>query len=114
MSKAVDPRLALLNRAFAFLIIFIELGIMFAYGFSTKFTMLATTLPQIDYSSEILLYTFTALLAILGYGLLIAYSDNSAIAGFVTTLIVLSISVQGTPLLLQFWKNVFASFGPDP
>jgi len=86
---------------------------MFAYGFATKFSILSATLPLGDYSSEILLYTFTALLAILGYGLIIAYSDNSGISSLVTTLIVLGISVQGTPLLLQFWKNVFSSFGPD-
>lgn len=50
------------------------------------------------------------MLAILGYGLLIAYSDNSAAAGLVTTLIVVGVSVQITPLLLSFWYKVFNGF----
>lgn len=86
---------------------------MFAYGYASYFPTYTPTSPQNDYSTQILLYTFTALLAILGYGLLIAYSDNSAIAGLVTTLIVVSVSVQLTPLLLQFWYNVFNGFGPN-
>ena len=86
---------------------------MFAYGYASYFPPYTATNPLNDYSNQILLYTFTALLAILGYGLLIAYSDNSAIAGLVTTLIVVSVSVQLTPLLLQFWYNVFNGFGPN-
>jgi hypothetical protein len=52
----------------------------------------------------------TAFLAMLGYGLVIASSDGSAITGLATTLIVVAISVQLTPLLLQFWFNVFNGF----
>jgi hypothetical protein len=87
-----------------------EIGILFAYGYGSYFTTYTATSPQDDYSSLMILYTFTALLAILGYGLLIAYSDNSAVAGLVTTLIVVAISVQLTPLLLQFWTMVFNGF----
>lgn len=86
---------------------------MFAYGYASYFPNTTNTTPLSDYSDQILLYTFTALLAILGYGLLIAYSDNSAIAGLVTTLIVVSVSVQLTPLLLQFWYMVFNGFGAN-
>ncbi len=86
---------------------------MFAYGYASNFPTFTASNPQTDFSDQILLYTFTALLAILGYGLLIAYSDDSAIAGLVTTLIVVSVSVQITPLLLQFWSSVFNGFGPS-
>ena len=113
MSKVVSPALKSQNRIFAIVIIGVELGILFAYGYSSKFATVAVASPLIDHSSTLLIYTFTALLAILGYGLLLAYSDNSAVSGLTTTLIVLSLSVQGTPLLLQFWNNVFAGFGSE-
>lgn len=83
---------------------------MFAYGYGSSFPSYTATNPQSDYSDLIILYTFTAMLAILGYGLLIAYSDNSAAAGLVTTLIVVGVSVQITPLLLSFWYKVFNGF----
>jgi hypothetical protein len=88
----------------------LEVGIIFAYGYGAYFPSYTTTTPQTDYSDQIILYTFTALLAILGYGLLIAYSDNSAVAGLITTLMVVAISVQLTPLLLRFWASVFNGF----
>lgn len=88
---------------------------MFAYGYASYFPNFtaSNTNPQTDFSNQMILYTFTALLAILGYGLLIAYSDNSAVAGLMTTLIVVAISVQSTPLLLRFWSNVFNGFGQN-
>jgi hypothetical protein len=91
-----------------------EIGIMFAYGYASYFPVYTVgATPQNDFSSSMILYTFTALLAILGYGLLIAYSDNSAVAGLMTTLIVIAISVQSAPMLLRFWSNVFNGFGPN-
>lgn len=86
---------------------------MFAYAYSSYFTTYTATPPASDYSSNLILYTFTALLALLGYGLLIAYSDNSAVAGLTTTLMVVAVSVQAAPMLLQFWYNVFNGFGPN-
>jgi hypothetical protein len=86
---------------------------MFAYAYSSYFTTYAATTPASDYSSNLILYTFTALLALLGYGLLIAYSDNSAVAGLTTTLMTVAVSVQAAPMLLQFWYNVFNGFGPN-
>lgn len=83
---------------------------MFAYAYAAKFPAYTATDPQSDYSDQIILYTFTALLAILGYGLLIGYSESSAVTGLVTTLIVVAISVQLSPLLLQFWYCVFNGF----
>lgn len=98
------------GRAFALMLLCFEVGIMFAYGYGSAFPSYTATTPQSDYSDLIILYTFTAMLAILGYGLLIAYSDNSAAAGLVTTLIVVGVSVQITPLLLSFWYKVFNGF----
>ena len=114
MNKQVSDSMKTQNRIFALLIVLVQLGIMFAYGFGTKFTTFAVQSPLVDYSSDVLFYTFAALLAILGYGLIISYSENSAISGLTITLIVLSISVQGTPLLLQFWRNVLFHQGPGP
>lgn len=98
------------GRFFAVFLLLFEIGIMFAYGFSSTFAPFTATTPQSDFSNQIILYTFTALLAILGYGLLIAYSDNSAVAGLTTTLIVIAVSVQLTPMLLRFWDNAFSGF----
>jgi hypothetical protein len=101
------------GRAFALLLLCLEILIMFAYGYAANFPIYTATSPQSDYSNLMILYTFTALLAILGYGLLIAYSDNSAVAGLMTTLIVVAVSVQITPLLLRFWSSVFNGFNQN-
>jgi hypothetical protein len=83
---------------------------MIAYGYAASYPNYASTTPQTDYSDQMILYTLTAFLAVLGYGLVIAYSDNSAVSGLITTLIVVAVSVQLTPLLLQFWYGVFNGF----
>lgn len=92
------------------MILLFEVGIILAHGYGAYYPVYASTVPQADYSDQMILYTLTAFLALLGYGLVIAYADNSAITGLVTTLIVVAISVQLTPLLLQFWSNVFNGF----
>jgi hypothetical protein len=81
-----------------------------AHGTQGAFPKYVTPSGQSDYSDQMLLYTLTAFLAILGYGLLIAYSNTSALTGLVTTLIVVGVSVQLSPLLLQFWHSVFNDF----
>lgn len=92
---------------------------MFAYGFGGEFKVESNTVPIssgvafLDHADKFILYSLTALLAILGYGLLIAYSQNSAIGGLTTTLLVVAISVQLSPLLLSFWEQVFAGFGKN-
>lgn len=82
-----------------------------AHGFVAYYTPYATTTFQSDYSDLMIQYTLTAFLALLGYGLIVAYSGNSAITGLMTTLFVVAISIQLTPLLLQLWYNVFNGFG---
>lgn len=111
--RIISPSELLKGRVFALMLLLLELVVMFAYGFAGFLRNDPTPTILIDYSGVMLLYTFAAMLAILGYGLLIAYSDNSAIAGLTTTLIVVAISVQLTPLLLQFWSSVFNGFGPS-
>jgi hypothetical protein len=89
---------------------------MFAYGYGGYFKTETPTIAinngyaNLDQADKLILYIFTAILAILGFGLLIAYSQNSAIAGLTTTLIVISITVQLAPLLLSFWYQVFNGF----
>jgi hypothetical protein len=89
---------------------------MFAYGYGGYFATETPTIQinsgyaTLDQADKLILYIFTAILTILGFGLLIAYSQNSAIAGLTTTLIVVSITVQLAPLLLSFWYQVFYGF----
>jgi hypothetical protein len=45
---------------------------MFAYGYGSSFSTFTATNPPNDQSYQIIL--FTAILAILGYGLIVAYS----------------------------------------
>lgn len=92
------------------MLLMFEVGIMFAYGYGSSFSTFTATNPPNDQSYQIILYTFTAILAILGYGLIVAYSENSAIGGLTTTLFVVAISVQLSPLLLSFWYKVFSGF----
>lgn len=104
------------GRILGVLLFLFEVGIMFAYGFGGYFTVeplhptTGNVAAFLDQSDRFILYIFTAVLAILGYGLLIGYSQNSAIAGLTTTLIVISITVQLGPLLLSFWDQVFNGF----
>ena len=104
------------GRILGVLLFLFEIGIMFAYGFGGYFTVETNTTTvggvtvYLDQSNIFILYIFTAILAIIGYGLLIGYSQNSAIAGLTTTLIVISITVQLGPLVLSFWDQVFNGF----
>jgi len=50
------------------------------------------------------------MLALLGYGLLIAYSKNGVLVGMITTLLVASIVIQLSPLWQKIWYSVFNSF----
>ena len=87
-----------------------QVGVILAHAFGANYPLYSATVPQTDFSNQMILYTITSFLALLGYGLVIAYSDSSAITGLVTTLFVAAISVQLTPLLLQFWHNAFNGF----
>lgn len=104
------------GRILSLLLLLFEIGIMFAYGFGSRFFIEPSTIAvtggnaYLDHADKIVLYSFTGLLAILGFGLLIAYSQNSAVAGLTTTLIVISITVQLGPLILSFWSQVFNGF----
>jgi hypothetical protein len=56
------------------MLLMFEIGIMFAYGYGSSFSTFTAINPPNDHSYQIILYTFTAILAILGYGLIVAYS----------------------------------------
>lgn len=95
-------------KVMAVLLFLAEVGIMFAYGFGTTINIATTTTT--DGSSLLIFYTLTAILAILGWGLIIAYSENSAVSGLMTTLMTVGLSVQLQPLLIAFWNYAFSSF----
>lgn len=88
---------------------------MFAYAYGANFNTSSSYISTTsDNSSYILIYTLGALLAILGWGLIVSYSENSAVAGLTTTLIVVGISVQAQPLLYTFWRYCYTSFTNTP
>jgi hypothetical protein len=59
-------------RTFAVMVFLMEVGLMFAYGFGAQFNNVAQT--GNDNADSLILYILVALLAILGWGLIIAYS----------------------------------------
>jgi hypothetical protein len=59
----------------AVILLLLEIGIMFAYGFATKIDVsIATANIASDNSSSLIMYIGVALFAIVGWGLIIAYS----------------------------------------
>ena len=59
----------------AVILLLLEIGIMFAYGFASTIDMSFTaTNPNSDKSYLLVLYIGVALFAIVGWGLIIAYS----------------------------------------
>ena len=95
-------------RVVALLLFALQIALGFIYGvgsaFDTNPTLYSTAQ---DNTSTFMYYILPAILAILGWGLIIAYSENSAIAGLVTTLVTVGILVQLGPPVLYFWQNLF-------
>ena len=95
-------------RVVAFLLLLLEIGLGFVYGFAAQFDTRTSIFPITqDNSSWVIYYMLAAILAILGWGLIIAYSENSAISGLVTTLLSAGIFVQLGPPLKAFWDHLF-------
>ncbi len=88
----------------------LEVGIMFAYGFGSSIDMSYSKTANNDSSSYLITYLLGAILAILGWGLIIAYSENSAVSGLTTTLMATGLTVQLQPLLYAFWNYCFMGF----
>lgn len=85
---------------------------MFAYGFGTYFNTTTTANAlgfYSDNSYQLIKFIGSAILAIIGWGLIIAYSENSALSSLTITLIVISLTVQLQPLLYAFW--IYCLFG---
>ena len=62
-------------RVVAILLLILEVGLMFAYGFGSRFTTGGTTFPTTsDNTSSLIFYMTSAIMALLGWGLIIAYS----------------------------------------
>ena len=62
-------------RIVAILLLLLEVGLMFAYGFGSEFLIGGTTFPTTsDNTSSLIFYTTSAIMALLGWGLIIAYS----------------------------------------
>ena len=96
-------------RVMAALLLILEIGIMFAYGFGSKIDI--TGRANTDNSSYLISYLGPAVLAIVGWGLIIGYTENSAITGLSITLMVIGLTVQLQPLLSIFWSYCFNGFG---
>lgn len=62
-------------RVLGILLLVFEVGIGFAYGFGAQFdTRTSLYSPDADNSSALIFYMLPAILALLGWGLIIAYS----------------------------------------
>ena len=62
-------------RVVAILLLVLEIGLMFAYGFGSEFLTRATYLTTTGDNTEgLIYYTTAAIMALLGWGLIIAYS----------------------------------------
>ena len=95
-------------RVTAFLLLLLEIGLGFAYGFGSQFDTRSTLFPSTqDNSLWVVYYMLAAILAILGWGLIIAYSESSAISGLITTLLSAGIFVHLGPPIKAFWDHVF-------
>lgn len=87
-----------------------EIGIMFAYGFGSSLDMTYSKTANSDSSAYLISYILAAILAILGWGLIIAYSENSAVSGLAITLMATGLTVQLQPLTGAFWNYCFMGF----
>lgn len=97
-------------RGVAIFLLVVEVALMFVYGFGSEFDLTTANFPTTsDNSSSLIMYILAAILPILGWGLIIAYSENSAIAGLTTTLITVGIFVQLAPPVFYFWDYLFNS-----
>lgn len=91
-------------RGVAIFLLLLEVGLMFAYGFGSDFVVGGALFPTTsDNTNSLIYYITSAIMALLGWGLIIAYSENSAISGLTTTLITAGIFVQLAPPLNAFW-----------
>ena len=92
----------------AVFVLVLEVAFMFAYGFGAEFDLSSTRFPSTsDNSSHLVLYTLAAVLPLLGWGLILSYSDNSVVSGLVSTLVTAGIYVQLGPLVQAFWSSLF-------
>lgn len=104
-------------RIFAILLLVLEVALMFIYGFASEFDITTTSFPtSIDNSRAIIYYTISAILPILGWGLIIVYSENSAVSGLMSTLLSAGLFVQLAPPVMAFagylWNNTWAGRFP--
>lgn len=95
-------------RGLGIFLLALEIALMILYGLltSVKNTFSTTT----DNSAYLIMYLLPGILALLGWGLIIAYSENSAISGLTTTLATVGMTVQLQPPILVFWVYVFDHF----
>ena len=62
-------------RVMALFLLLLQAGLGYAYGFGAQFDISNQNYPSTqDNSNSVILYILTAILAILGWGLIIAYS----------------------------------------
>ena len=104
-------------RIFAGLLLVLEVALMFIYGFGAEFDITTTSFPtNRDNTHALVYYVIAAILPILGWGLIIVYSENSAVAGLITTLLSAGIFVQLAPPIMAFfsylWNNSWAGRFP--
>jgi hypothetical protein len=94
-----------------FLIIALQIGMLFAYGFTGKFSYFTIFQDNPDFSLgyetfNLPIYFFMGLFAV-GVGLMLSFFGRGTALGLGTVIFALALNIQLSPLLQKFWFNVF-------
>lgn len=94
-----------------FFIIALQIGMLFAYGFTGKFSYFGTVggIPNFSFTFETLtlpMYFFMGLFAV-GLGLMLSFFGRGTALGLGTTIFAIALNIQLSPLLQKFWFDVF-------
>ena len=105
------------GRVFGFLGLLLQIGLLFAYGFSSSLlnevrdaqtvNPAATNTASTFAGQFLVLYTMMALFALVGFGLLLSFLKYGTWSGMAIALMVIAINIQLGLMMQKFWYNVF-------
>lgn len=87
------------------MILGLQIGMLFAYGFAGKFSYVAGISPGNE-TLTLPLYFYMSLFAV-GIGLMLSYYGRGTALGLATAIFAIALNIQLSPLLQKFWFNVF-------
>jgi hypothetical protein len=98
------------------IVLFIELGILFVYGFQGSLLSEIVSWGGLDqsfvfglaYVQNGFIFYFAALIfALIGFGCLFASLSKSTLSGFFVSFFVVGFTTIFSPIMQKFWFNVF-------